>query len=282
MSKTSIYDKDDYYDKDGVATRLSKLLNPLLHLLDWTKATLFYKKSALGCGNILDVGAGDGKFLFFMKKLGFNTFGTTASKTSKKAAFSLFKIELEYTTSLSDSICSRRYKGITYWHVFEHLENPKEHVEKWPYLLSEGGTILIEVPNIESIGARLNFDSWLGADVKHHINHMTKKEISALLCKNNLVIQRDEGFSLKFSYVFLWSSLLGLIFGKSYQFDFVFDILKNPFDNLKKCPILTLNGIMSVFYLFPIILPLLVLGIITGKGEVLRLYIKRRSQTKNE
>lgn len=291
-----IYDQDSYYDGDGRATRLSPSLSGLLYLMDWSKARGFiHRLNKLSRGSnlpgnstltdlpprILDVGAGDGKFLFFMRKFGFEPFGTTASQISQEAGRKLFQIDLEYSLSIPEKFYGLNFCAMTYWHVFEHLEYPEEHVAAWDKLLGPSSTIMVEVPNIESIGARLSFDAWLGSDIKHHINHMTKAQIERLLSRFNFKIVRHEGFSLKFSYSFLWSALLGRIFGKRYSFDAIFAFLKSPFKSFKAAPLLTLNATLSVFYLFPLILPLIGLGLVTGKGEVTRLFIKKSLQNDN-
>ena len=57
--------------------------------------------------------------------------------------------------------------------------------------------------------------------------------------------------------------------------DSVFGALKDPLGRLRKSPFVTLNTIASIYYLAPVILVLAVSGVITGRGEVLRLYVSR-------
>lgn len=275
----SLYDKDRYYDNDTKGSRLFPVLNPILYFLDWQKARKFLKRTKLKNGNVLDIGAGDGKFLYFLRKKGLSVFGTTASKISKTTAKYQFDIDLYYTTDIPEELLSRRYEAISYWHVFEHLKHPENHVASWPKLLSLNGTVLIEIPNVESLGSRLNFNAWLGSDLKHHINHMKRDEIASLLSKYRLRIIKEEHFSLKFTYVFLWSALLGAIFGKKYHFDFIFGLLKTPFSSLRITPLPALNSFAAIVYLFPVIMVLAFWGIRTKRGEVLRLWIQNMERS---
>ena len=273
----SIYDKDRYYDADGMASRLSVFLSPLLYGLDLLKAGGFYvRHRSLKGGALLDVGAGDGKFLYFMRRLGLKVWGTTASATSQQAARKLFDVDLEFATDLTGAISARRYNAITYWHVFEHLEDPSSHIERWPALLEAGGLVHLEVPNLDGLGSRFCFASWLGSDMKHHVNHMHRHEILARVKSAGFHLVRQGHFSLKFSYVFLWSSLLGFCFGtEHYNFDTVFALLKSPMQALSQRPFFTINGLAAVIYLAPLILPLMIYGVATRQGEVLALTLKK-------
>jgi hypothetical protein len=96
-----------------------------------------------------------------------------------------------------------------------------------------------------------------------------------LLGRHGLRIEREEPFSLKFTYVFLWSGLLGRLYGRVYDFDTLFDVLKRPLAAIRRRPLRTLNAVAAVVYLAPVILPLAAWGCLTGRGEVLRLMIVR-------
>ena len=274
----SLYDQNAYYDNDGKASRLSAVFNPLLWVLDAIKASRFYAKSGLKRGSkVLDVGAGDGKFLCFMRRLGATPFGTTASTCSQKAAKELYNIDLNYTLTLTGELAERTYDAITYWHVFEHLADPGEHVKQWSSLLNPGGIVMLEVPHVDGLGAKLCFDAWLGSDITHHINHMHAQDLIPMVKAAGFALLRQEGFSLKFSYVFLWSGLLGFLFGRRhYHFDEAFALLKRPFETIRKKPIMAINAILAIFYLMPFILLLLPIGLVCRRGEVLRLYFKKQ------
>ncbi len=277
-NKVNLYDESDYYSADAKGSRLSVLAAPIIESLDFIKAFLIAAKTPRITGNALDVGAGNGTFLYFLKKRGFRVFGTTASSAAKKAAAQRRGIQLELsTTDIPSSLQDKKYDLISYWHVFEHLTQPEIHARQCSELLHEKGVLWIEVPNIESLGAKICFDSWLGSDLKHHINHMTLAELEALFAKQGLATKSKSGFSLKFSYVFLWSALLGRIFStRIYHFDSVFDLLKRPFSSLKARPFSTITAVFCCFLLSPAILFLMIAGCLSGRGEIIRLKMARK------
>lgn len=284
-TKPELYDSNDYYDGDGQASRLAPGLNGLLYFLDWFKAWNFVRVSGLvrkaKSANrqplrVIDIGAGDGKFLFFVKKFGFSPQGTTASSISQQAAKSKYRISLNLSKDIPEEFQKDKIDAITYWHVFEHLEQPESHVKVWSKILADDGIVMIEVPNIGGLGSKLCYPAWLGSDDKHHINHMSSAAIDELLGRHGLVAYRREGFSLKFTYVYLWSALLGRLFGvEEYSFDSVFGVLKKPGASIKNTPAMAINSLLSIAYLSPLILILGIVGLLTSQGEIIRLYAKR-------
>ncbi len=275
--KDTLYDRNAYYQTDGRASRLSSLLNPLLWLLDAEKCSSFLRATRLRVGaRVLDVGAGDGKFLRFLQDRGFEVAGTTASLTSQKAAKELYGVSLSFDLDLTGSIAQQAYDAVCYWHVYEHLEKPELHHKAWNGLLKDQGVLMIEVPAIEGIGAKLSYSSWLGSDDIHHINHRKTSEIIEAARAAGLKLFRKEAFSLKFSYVFLWSALLGGVFGsRLYGFDQIMQLLKQPGKELRRAPLKTLNAVCSVLYFSPLILLLMLWGVLTDRGEIVRLYFRK-------
>jgi len=274
---TTLYDTDDYYAATDGA-RLAAFLEPITAWLDGRRARRLLKELRPPVdrpARVLDVGAGTGGVLARLRDRGVEVHGTTASRTAADVAARRHGISLHVATDIPPEIASLAFDAITYWHVFEHLEDPEAHVAVWPRMLADGGFLVIEVPNIDSIGVRLCRRSWLGSDPVHHVNMMSRDEIATLVTRRGLQIERTEAFSLKFSYVFLWSALLGGLFGRAYDFDTVFDVLKRPLTSFRRRPLRTLNAVAALVYLAPVILPLAAWGCTTGRGEVLRLTIVR-------
>ncbi len=273
---TTLYDTDYYAAADGA--RLAACLEPIIAWLDGRRARWLLEQlrpPADRPARVLDVGAGTGGVLARLRDHGVEVHGTTASRTAADAAARRHGLTLHVATDLPADLATLPFDAITYWHVFEHLEDPAAHAAAWPGMLADAGFLVIEVPNVDSIGARLCRRSWLGSDPVHHVNMMSRAEIATLLARHGLRIERAEGFSLKFTYVFLWSALLGLLFGKGYDFDTVFDVLKRPLDSLRRRPLRTLNAVGAVAYLAPAILTLAAWGCLTGRGEVLRMVVAR-------
>jgi 2-polyprenyl-3-methyl-5-hydroxy-6-metoxy-1,4-benzoquinol methylase len=276
-SRPSLYDTDDYYADNAGGSRLSPALDGVLRALEHARVRSVLRATGLSSGKVLDVGAGNGSFLHLMRRHGFTVHGTTTSSRSANAARTLFDIHLSVTPQLEEPLTHAPFDLVTYWHVFEHLDDPPSHVHRWPDLLRAGGFLVIEVPNIDSIGARLCYRSWLGSDDAHHVNHQKPASILAMLSDLRFDIVRREFFSVKFSYVLVWSALLGALFGPRYDFDGIMALLKRPLHELRARPLWTLNALAAVAYLAPVVLTVIAVGLAVGRGEVLRVYARRRA-----
>jgi SAM-dependent methyltransferase len=272
----SVYDVDEYYAENESGSRLSPAFEFLLRILDRARVRSVLKRTGLSAGKVLDVGAGDGKFLHFMQRAGFEVHGTTISKRSASAAQALFGLHLDLSPGLDNQLKEAPFDLVTYWHVFEHLEELPAHRARWPILIQTGGYLVIEAPNIHSIGARLCYRSWLGSDEKHHINQQEPAAIIASVREVGFEPVRTEYFSSKFSYVYLWSAMLGVVFGRQYDFAGIMSILKTPARMLLRRPFWTINALAAVAYLAPVVVGLMLHGLATGQGEVLRVYAKKQ------
>ena len=97
---------------------------------------------------VLDIGCGNGFFLKFMSKNGWNAFGIEPSPTASEYARSL-GIEV-FTTTLEEFVEDRwhhYFDAINLRCVLEHVPNPIETLETCRTLLKDFGMICITVPN---------------------------------------------------------------------------------------------------------------------------------------
>jgi predicted SAM-dependent methyltransferase len=67
------------------------------------------------------------------------------------------------------------------FHVLEHLPNPRFALEYAKGLLRPGGMLIIQVPNVSSLQARVFGRRWYGLDVPRHVINYTPKALSLLL-----------------------------------------------------------------------------------------------------
>jgi 2-polyprenyl-3-methyl-5-hydroxy-6-metoxy-1,4-benzoquinol methylase len=100
-------------------------------------------------GQWLDVGAGDGYFLDFVKKAGFATYGTELSSTGAEYASQRgHRLLLGQLKEIDFG--DLKFDVITLWHVLEHLPNPGEALSIIHRLLKPGGILGLAVPNEEN------------------------------------------------------------------------------------------------------------------------------------
>lgn len=104
-------------------------------------------------GKLLDIGAGKGEFLQHAKKNGFAVSGIEPSSEFCNYALEKFGISIFCGNVIDykkDSTFSQNYDYITFFHVLEHVKNPKELLIEIVSLFSKSGICYIEVPNADS------------------------------------------------------------------------------------------------------------------------------------
>ena len=267
----SVYDENNYYEGNNAGSRLSRIFDSVIAFMDWLTSAYMRKFIKSSTGKVADIGAGVGRLLYYLKKHGYEVYGTSISKTACRVSKERYDIVINYNDDIPEEWSGKKFEAVSYWHVFEHLENPERHLEFVSRILKPGGLLFIEIPNPESIGANLNRDAWLGSDPVFHINMLSYNEVEKLLHKYGFNIIHKNNFSAKFSFLFVWSGLIGFINPKDCNFNFIFDLFKRPAASIKKKPILVIICYISLFILSPVVLFMLCYGLLRNRGEIIRL-----------
>ncbi len=138
---------------------------------------------------LLDVGCGTGEFLAEMKTAGWQVEGLERDERAAKWAAEHHQISVMSgrVEQLADS--TQQYDLITLWHVLEHLYRPGETLEILAHRLRKGGYLLIAVPNIAGVDARVYKSNWVALDAPRHVNHFSLETLSRLASKHGLTLR---------------------------------------------------------------------------------------------
>ncbi|MDQ7089533.1 MAG: class I SAM-dependent methyltransferase [Methylococcales bacterium] len=107
----------------------------------------FMKAAGIDSGNLLDVGAGGGEFVYLMEQLGYTSQGIEPNIGYSAYAKKEYGCNIK-TGELND--IDGKYDVITLFHVLEHLSSPMLTFEKLYHALTPNGVLFIEVPWIEA------------------------------------------------------------------------------------------------------------------------------------
>jgi SAM-dependent methyltransferase len=157
------YNQDYWQHGDG---RTGRLLN-LLFKFRMSGILSDLKKLVPQKGRILDWGAGDGKLVQLLKKEGFVGYG-----------IDIYSAELNQNNLFSATIEDAPFKNeffdaVTCFHVLEHIDRPIPSIKRAFQLLKPGGILVLEVPNIASIGFQVFKKNWYPLDIPVHLNHFS-------------------------------------------------------------------------------------------------------------
>lgn len=152
-------------------------------------------------GRMLDLGCGSGWFLAGMQDLGWETYGveisSSAAEVGQKAGLNIYCGTLEAAKFPADC-----FDYIRSNHSFEHMSDPGRTLDEAYRVLRCGGKLLIGVPNIEGVNAKIFGEYWwyLGAPV-HPFNY-SPETLRRLLLAHGFVVE-------SITYNSDWSGILG-------------------------------------------------------------------------
>ncbi|MBU1632519.1 MAG: class I SAM-dependent methyltransferase [Nanoarchaeota archaeon] len=191
--KLSNYYKKDYYgapEKGIIGYFERSLKNKVFkkHLKEIEKRS---KK-----GLLLDLGCGNAYFLKFAKNSNWDIQGVEmspdASQFANKQGLNVMNSSIE-----TANLPKNNYDVITMFNVLEHLKNLNVIMKHNYDILKNDGTLLIEIPNIESLQLIIFNKNWCHLDLPRHIYHFKRKTFEILAKKHGFKIVHE--YSIPFS-----------------------------------------------------------------------------------
>ncbi len=153
-------------------------------------------------GKLLDVGCGEGVFVHFARRHGFDITGIDFSHEAVELGKRWFKMEGLYHCSLADLKSRPDFKGFqaaTFFEVLEHVGDPGAFLREIKDLLAPGGRVALSVPFR---------DRWPVRDLNdyppNHLTRWTPKALRTLFARNGYdVVRVDLGSSFRSFWMFL-------------------------------------------------------------------------------
>ena len=188
--------------------RLHAIASPLLRRFDAQRLTLL--NQLVGSGErarVLDVGAGQGRFVAAARAAGYDATGLEPSRRGIARARSL-GVSLIPAGVDEAMIAAGSQDAIVLWHVLEHLERPARALARIHEWLAPGGGLLLGVPNLDSWQARLSGDRWYHLDVPRHRTHFTARGVASLLERSGFELVAIHHHVLEHNPYGMWQSLV--------------------------------------------------------------------------
>lgn len=113
-------------------------------------------------GRLLDVGCASGIFLKTASEAGWEVVGVEPSMPmSTRARARAGGRAIVVTSTLQDAVLPpASFDCITLWDVLEHMASPADGLRRCATLLAPGGILIANVPDIDSVQARLLRQKW--------------------------------------------------------------------------------------------------------------------------
>src|SRR5262245_19413565 len=147
--------------------------------------------------DLLDVGCGSASLLGLMKERGFRVMGVDFSPE----AATVGKDENGVTVvvgSLEDAAFpDASFDIVTLFHVMEHVTNPRDVLKEVGRILRPGGSVVLQVPNIDSWQFRIFGAKWYGLDIPRHVIDYSSDAILGLSVEAGFQVTRVRHFNLR-------------------------------------------------------------------------------------
>jgi 2-polyprenyl-3-methyl-5-hydroxy-6-metoxy-1,4-benzoquinol methylase len=180
-----------YYSSDNYISHGSDNKKPVDRIYHMVRNRTLAIKRSLVCkatrkkaGRLLDIGAGTGAFVDFMRRSGWDAAGAEPDQKAVANAKAVYGLELMNTESLF--ALDRRFDAITMWHVLEHVHDLHEYMQLLKSLKTDDGKIFIAVPNYLSKDAQTYGKWWAAYDVPRHLYHFSPESMRRLTALHGL------------------------------------------------------------------------------------------------
>jgi SAM-dependent methyltransferase len=181
------------------------LIEPLRRMTEWDR--MRYVARVPESARVLEVGSGDGRFLARLAASGYAVLGIEPSPSACRQARDRGVRTLE--ERIEDAgVADASQDAVIMWHVLEHLADPAETVRRAHAWLAPGGRLIVAVPNIASVQARIGGDRWFHQDVPRHRSHFTDLGLRMLLERTGFRVERISHLLLEQNPLGMWQTLL--------------------------------------------------------------------------
>ncbi|NWG12709.1 MAG: class I SAM-dependent methyltransferase [Acidobacteria bacterium] len=165
------------------------------------------KARGLQSASLLDIGCGIGTFIYLTSRRGYRVYGMDVSSTAVRLARDLYGLEARQGDIGSDAWAGHKFDFVSMFHVLEHLPDAAVAIEYASSLLKPEGSLIVQVPNVDSLQATLFGLRWYGLDVPRHLINFSPAGLNLLLERTGFRVTRAARFSLRDNPAALASSI---------------------------------------------------------------------------
>ena len=176
-----------YYDSPHYISHTNAARGLQNKLYQWARRRAIHGKHRLiaryrSNGKVLDVGCGTGEFLRHLKSRGYLTMGVEPNLGAREQAIAGHSLEV--FPRLEDIPAAEQFQIATFWHVLEHLHDPRFALKQVYARMAKGGLLLIAVPDRESWDADHYQSTWAAYDVPRHLSHFRRQDLQRVLIEH--------------------------------------------------------------------------------------------------
>lgn len=152
----------------------------LMNHLHWNMQAILYLCPKYN-DHILDVGSGFGELVSILHKFGYiNACGIDPYLPSDREAPFIKQRKIQELSTL------RLFDIVMFNHSFEHVDDPENHIRCAAALTRQGGTVIIHIPNLNSLD-RIKFkEYWWPYHAPFHYSIPTQRGLEVMAARHGL------------------------------------------------------------------------------------------------
>lgn len=165
-------------------------------------------------GRLVDVGATAGFFVRAAVDSGWDASGVELSADTARLAAERYGIDVFCGTLADAPVAAASLDAMTMWDVLEHVERPREELQRAATLVREGGILGISTPNIDGWYPRLDYMArfvtgrWRAVEPPAHLTQFSQATLTKLLATTGWDVVAVEHEATPLSYTFgTWRTL---------------------------------------------------------------------------
>jgi len=206
---SSFYPPGYWWRPDGRASGLERAYRTWMVGHDHLAFVLSLFKKGQPNLRCLDIGCGEATFVRLALAAGLDAYGLDQAEEAVLLADLPGRI---FSGSERELIArGEKFDLITLFHALEHMLDPFAYLKGLQKLLSRPGGLIVQVPNRDSLQARIFGRRWYGLDCPRHVCNYSLFAILYLLGKAGYRIRRVRHFSLRDNAAAIVSSVFPVL-----------------------------------------------------------------------
>lgn len=132
-------------------------------------------------GRVLDVGCATGNLLYALHRRGWEAYGVELNAQAAAYARKRFGLSVFVGELANAHFPDKWFDLVILWDVLEHLHDPQKTLQEAARVTRPDGTLVLSLPNPESIEARVFGPYWAGWDIPRHLHIFTRSVLNRVL-----------------------------------------------------------------------------------------------------
>lgn len=151
-------------------------------------------------GRILDIGCSTGGFLTGMREWGgWEPYGVEINPYAAKYAQEHLGLNVTVGELFDAHYPNAAFDVVTLWNVLEHLHQPIATLSEIGRIIRPGGLLVLTVPNIDSVEAKIFGRYWAGLDAPRHLYLYSRNVIKKILDSTGFELVEVASFTGRYS-----------------------------------------------------------------------------------